>query len=51
MSNVLFRLFNVNVNTSHEKIVDENELNVLFIVFFDENESKIQKSNFNRLQN
>ena len=33
VSNVLFRLFNVNVNTSHEKIVDENELNILFIVF------------------
>ena len=33
VSNVLFRLFNVNVNTSIEKFVDENELNVLFIVF------------------
>ena len=33
VSNVLFRLFSVNVNTSHEKIVDESELNALFIVF------------------
>ena len=32
VSNVLSRLFNVNVNTSHEKIVNENELNALFIV-------------------
>ena len=32
VSNVLFRLFSVNVNTSYEKIVNENELNALFTV-------------------